>query len=68
MSVYSMMFIGMSPLGSMAAGFEASHFGAPFTIAAGAGVCFLAAAGFFTQMNTFRAGARELLGTTRSAS
>ena len=61
MSVYSMMLIGMSPLGAMTAGFEASHFGAPFTIALGAGVCLIAATAFFFQMETFRQGARELV-------
>jgi MFS family permease len=65
MSVYSMMLIGMSPLGAMTAGFEASHFGAPFTIALGASVCFVAATAFFLQRQTFRQGARELLTSSR---
>ena len=61
MSLYSMMLIGMSPLGAMAAGFEASHFGAPLTIAAGAGVCLAAATVFFFQMPAFRVATRDLL-------
>ena len=61
MSVYSMMLIGISPLGAMAAGFEASHFGAPLTLALGAATCLLAAAAFFFQLPAFRQSARELL-------
>jgi len=68
MSVYSMVLIGISPLGAMTAGFEASHFGAPFTIALGAVVCLLAATVFFFRMQTFRQGARELLARLSTAS
>jgi MFS family permease len=61
MSLYSMMLIGISPLGAMTAGLEASHFGAPLTIALGAGVCLLAASAFFFQLPAFRESARQLL-------
>lgn len=36
--VYSMMFLGMAPLGSLSAGFLAERIGAPVTVARG-GVC-----------------------------
>lgn len=61
MSVYSMMLIGVSPLGAMAAGFEASHFGAPLTIALGAGICLVAAVSFVLHLPAFRHSARHLL-------
>jgi MFS family permease len=61
MSLYSMMLIGISPLGAMAAGFAASHFGAPVTLAVGAGVCLLSASAFFFQLPAFRESARELI-------
>jgi MFS family permease len=64
MSLYSMMLIGISPLGAMAAGLEASHFGAPFTLALGAATCLLAAVAFFFQLPAFRHSARELLSAT----
>jgi MFS family permease len=60
MSLYSMMLIGISPLGALTAGFEASHFGAPLTLALGAGVCLLAASVFFFQLPAFRDSARQL--------
>ncbi len=61
MSVYSMMLIGMSPLGAMTAGVEASHFGAPLTLALGAGVCLTSAIAFSLRLPRFRMAARELL-------
>jgi len=48
MSVYSMVLIGISPLGAMAAGFEAEHIGAPLTLLAGAVVCLGSAVWFAT--------------------
>src|SRR5947209_3326856 len=41
MSVYSMMFMGMAPMGALAAGAAASKLGAPHTIAAGGVVCLV---------------------------
>ncbi|MDR3719773.1 MAG: MFS transporter [Bryobacteraceae bacterium] len=61
MSVYSMMFMGMAPLGALGAGIAAAHFGAPFTVAlGGAGLCFTGAV-FFTRWPSLRADAKQLL-------
>ena len=61
MSVYSMMLIGMSPLGAMAAGFEAEHLGAPVTLTLGAVVCLVSCIVFAAKLAAFRQSARELL-------
>ena len=46
MSVYSMMFMGMAPLGALLAGAAAEHVGAPWTVAAGAAICLAASVVF----------------------
>ena len=46
MSVYSMMFMGMAPLGAFFAGTVAAHLGAPWTVATG-GLASIAAAIWF---------------------
>jgi MFS family permease len=61
MSVYSMMLIGMGPVGSMAAGFLAEHIGAPWTIFSGAVVCMVSAWVFAMRVTAFRHGARILV-------
>ncbi len=61
MSVYSMMYMGVGPFGAMFAGFAAQDFGAPRTLAAGAGACLIAAAVFAWRLPGIRAGAKELL-------
>jgi MFS family permease len=61
MSVYSMMLIGMNPVGAMAAGYEADHWGAPLTIAMVSGVCLVAAAWLAFRLPEFRTSARALL-------
>ncbi len=43
MSIYSLMFLGMSPLGSLEIGFVAEHMGSPFAIRIGAIIVFLSA-------------------------
>jgi MFS family permease len=43
MSVYSMMFMGMAPLGALMAGSLASAIGAPETVALGGAVCIVGA-------------------------
>lgn len=63
MSVYSMMFMGMAPVGALLAGVLSNHFGAPATVALGGGVCICGAALFATKLPEFRQGARELLQT-----
>ena len=43
MAVYSMMFLGMVPFGSLLAGTLADHLGAPATVAIGGTACIMAA-------------------------
>ncbi|HEV2446210.1 MAG TPA: MFS transporter, partial [Candidatus Sulfopaludibacter sp.] len=61
MSVYSMMFMGMAPLGSLLAGAVADRIGAPWTVAAGGVVCLAAAGVFWTFLPGIRVGARRLI-------
>ena len=61
MAVYSMMFMGMAPLGSLLAGMVADHWGAPRTVAAGAALCIVAAAVFGYYLPHIRPHARELI-------
>lgn len=61
MSLYSMMFLGMAPLGSLLAGYVASYIGAPSTLAIG-GLASLAGGIFFIRRwPAMRASARELV-------
>lgn len=50
MSVYSMMFIGMAPFGSLLAGTLAHRLGAPATVAIGGVVCLCGAAVFALRL------------------
>jgi MFS family permease len=61
MSVYSMMFMGMAPLGSLAAGAAADRIGARWTVAAAGVICMCAAGGFWTFLPRIRVGARRLI-------
>ena len=61
MSVYSMMFMGMAPIGSLAAGAAADRLGAPWTVAAGGLVCVVAAGVFSLRLPQLRVGARKLI-------
>jgi MFS family permease len=61
MAVYSMMFMGMAPLGSLLAGGLAAKIGAPWALAIG-GVGALAGAGVYARhLPKFRTEARQLL-------
>ncbi len=61
MSLYSMMFLGMAPLGSLLAGYVAKYIGAPPTVAIG-GLASLTAGFFFIRRwPAMRASARELV-------
>lgn len=55
MSVYSMMFLGMAPFGSLFAGILAQRIGAPATVSIGGVVCMLAAALFAWHLPSLRA-------------
>jgi MFS family permease len=61
MAVYSMMFMGMAPIGALLAGGLADRIGAPLTVAAGGVVCILAAGVFAVQLPALRGPARELI-------
>jgi len=61
MSVYSMMFMGMSPIGALLAGVCAGKFGAPWTVAGGGIVCAIAATVFGLQAPALRVAARRLI-------
>jgi MFS family permease len=61
MSVYSMMFMGMAPIGSLAAGAAAGKIGAPATIVASGAICMAGAALFWVRLPHIRVGARKLI-------
>jgi MFS family permease len=61
MAVYSMMFMGMAPVGALTAGLLAEQIGAPLTVALGGGVSVVGAAVFAWRLPTLRTAARELI-------
>ena len=61
MSVYSMMFMGMAPIGSLFAGAAAARFGAPATVAASGVLCMISAVVFRILLPQIRVGARKLI-------
>jgi MFS family permease len=61
MAVYSMMFMGMAPFGSMVAGVVAEHLGAPTAVAAGGSVCVLGALLFRASLPRLREEGRKLV-------
>jgi MFS family permease len=61
MAVYSMMFMGMSPLGALLAGAAADRFGAQKTVAIGGVLTVGAAIAFARYLPKIRAEARQLL-------
>jgi len=61
MSAYSMMFMGMAPLGALLAGTLAETVGAPSTIAIGGVVCILGALVFLSRLSGIRSEARQLI-------
>jgi MFS family permease len=61
MSVYSMMFMGMAPIGSLAAGFAAGRAGAPLTVAAGGAMCVIFGGVFLMFLPRIRVDARRLI-------
>ena len=67
MSVYSMMFMGMAPLGAVLSGVAAGRWGAPVTVAAGGIVCVAAAAIFGWRWPGLRSEARRLIAAAQMA-
>ena len=61
MSVYSMMFMGMAPLGALLSGVMADRFGAPFTVAAGGAVAIAGSVVFWLRLPAFRPEAHRLI-------
>ncbi len=61
MAVYAMMFLGMTPFGSLLAGLLAHPLGAPATVAVGGMACVAAAAVFAWRLPGFRPLAHALL-------
>jgi MFS family permease len=61
MSVYSMMFMGMAPIGALWAGVGAGRWGAPVTVAGGGVICIAGAAIFGWRLPGLRAEARQLI-------
>lgn len=61
MSVYSMMFMGMAPLGALMAGSLAEPLGAPETVAIGGVICIGGGIWFATQLPALRGPARQLI-------
>lgn len=60
MSIFSMAFLGMYPLGSLAGGALATHIGAPSTLAIGGGLCTIAALLLWRRMPALRAHLRPI--------
>src|SRR5262249_56187426 len=67
MSVYSMMFMGMAPIGSLLAGALAQRLGAPVTVAAGGMISIIGAAIFAWRLPVLRVEARRLMITQEAA-
>jgi MFS family permease len=66
-SAYSMMYMGMTPIGSMAAGFVAEHIGARITVAAGGIFCLAASALYASRLSEIREEARKMVMSASSA-
>jgi hypothetical protein len=67
MSVYSMMFMGMAPLGAVVSGVTAARWGAPATVAGAGIVCMAAAAVFGWRLPNLRTAARRLIDAAQMA-
>jgi len=61
MSVYSMMFMGMAPIGSLLAGVAADRIGAPLTVALGGAIAIAGSIGFALRLPALRPEAQRLI-------
>ncbi len=61
MSLYSMMFIGMGPIGALIGGAVAARVGAPWTVGVGGSMCIVGGAIFARRLPAIRGEARELI-------
>jgi len=60
MSIYSMMFMGMAPIGALIGGTLAHKLGAPLTVALGGGGCLVAGLIFALRLPQWKQGAQVL--------
>lgn len=67
MSVYSMMFMGMAPIGALIGGTLAHHLGAPLTVALGGGGCLAAGLIFALRLPRWKQGAQMLYRSEETA-
>jgi MFS family permease len=61
MALYSMMFIGMAPIGALMGGAIAAKIGAPWMVAIGGSTCLAGGAVFARRLPAIRGEARELI-------
>ena len=61
MAVYSMMFMGMAPIGAILAGAVAHRFTAPIAVTLGGALAVIAGVIFWFRLPKLRAEARELI-------
>jgi MFS family permease len=61
MSVYSMMFMGMAPIGALGAGIVANHLGAPLAVAIGGAACIGGSMVFGSRLPSLRVEGRRLI-------
>jgi MFS family permease len=61
MSVYSMMFMGMAPIGALGAGVMADHVGAPLAVAIGGAACIVGSLIFGSRLPSLRVEGRRLI-------
>ena len=61
MAVYSMMFMGMAPLGALMGGALSDRLGAPWTVAIGGVACVVGSVWFGMHLPTIRVEARKLI-------
>jgi MFS family permease len=61
MAVYSMMFMGMAPIGALIAGSLAQRLGAPLTVMIGGAICIVSAAVFALRLPRLREEGRNLI-------
>ena len=61
MALYSMMFMGMAPLGALLGGALAQRMGAPVAVAMGGLACLLGASWFGRELPTLRIEARRMI-------
>ena len=61
MALYSMMFIGMSPIGALLGGAVAAKIGAPWTVGIGGSICLAGGILFARKLPAIRGEARALI-------